>query len=90
MGLKDELSLDEDSRSEDEVEATGDWDAAVKRPYSLDKMIVFLQNSSEAGLAKRLRAVNKMNADRRILYFHGLGVGISNNAYNANQYKFEL
>lgn len=88
IGLEVETSLD---RSEDNVgQATGDWDAAVKRPFDLHKMIAFLQHSSEAGLAKRLRAANKMNADKRILYFHGLGVGISTNAYNANEYKFEL
>ena len=41
----------------------GHWDAAVKRPFSLSKMLVFLQNSSEAGLAKRLRLANLLNSD---------------------------
>lgn len=67
-----------------------DWDAAVKRPFSLSKMLVFLQNSSEAGLAKRLRLANALNSDGRVLYFYGLGLGLSTNAYNLNQYKFEL
>mmetsp|Transcript_23911 Transcript_23911/g.50386 ORF Transcript_23911/g.50386 Transcript_23911/m.50386 type:complete len:902 (-) Transcript_23911:52-2757(-) len=67
-----------------------DWDAAVKRPFSLSKMLVFLHNSSEAGLAKRLRLANALNSDGRVLYFYGLGLGLSTNAYNLNQYKFEL
>lgn len=66
------------------------WDAAVKRPFSLGKMLVFLQNSSEAGLAKRLRLANLLNSDKRVLYFYGLGLGLSTNAYNQNEYKFEL
>ena len=53
-------------------------------------MLVFLQNSSEAGLAKRLRLANVLNSDKRVLYFYGLGLGLSTNAYNQNQYKFEL
>jgi hypothetical protein len=51
---------------------------------------VFLQNSQEAGLAKRLRLANLLNSDKRVLYFYGLGLGLSTNAYNLNQYKFEL
>lgn len=51
---------------------------------------VFLKSSSEAGLAKRLRLANLLNSDRRVLYFYGLGLGLSTNAYNPNQYKFEL
>jgi hypothetical protein len=43
----------------------GHWDAAVKRPFSLSKMLVFLQNSSEAGLAKRLRLANLLNSDSK-------------------------
>jgi hypothetical protein len=53
-------------------------------------MLVFLQNSSEAGLAKRLRLANLLNSDKRVLYFYGLGLGLSTNAYNQNEYKFEL
>lgn len=66
------------------------WDAAVKRPFSLAKMLAFLQTSSEAGLAKRLRLANLLNSDKRVLYFYGLGLGLSTNAYNQNEYKFEL
>ena len=66
------------------------WDAAVKRPFSLGKMLAFLQTSSEAGLAKRLRLANLLNSDKRVLYFYGLGLGLSTNAYNQNEYKFEL
>ena len=67
-----------------------EWDAAVKRPFSLTKMLAFLQNSSEAGLAKRLRLANLLNSDKRVLYFYGIGLGLSTNAYNQNEYKFEL
>jgi len=69
---------------------TEEWDAAVKRPFSLAKMLAFLKNSSEAGLAKRLRLANLLNSDKRVLYFYGLGLGLSTNAYNNNEYKFEL
>ena len=79
------------NHNESEIdEDDGHWDAAVKRPFSLSKMIVFLQNSSEAGLAKRLRLANLLNSDKRVLYFYGLGLGLSTNAYNENEYKFEL
>jgi len=71
-------------------DAVEEWDAAVKRPFSLAKMLAFLQNSSEAGLAKRLRLANLLNSDKRVLYFYGLGLGLSTNAYNQNEYKFEL
>jgi len=74
----------------EEDEDDGHWDAAVKRPFSLSKMIVFLQNSSEAGLAKRLRLANLLNSDKRVLYFYGLGLGLSTNSYNENEFKFEL
>ncbi|KAL3773263.1 hypothetical protein ACHAWO_010963 [Cyclotella atomus] len=85
--LKDSTNID--PTSDDESELT-EWDAAVKRPFSLSKMLVFLQNSQEAGLAKRLRLANLLNSDKRVLYFYGLGLGLSTNAYNLNQYKFEL
>ncbi|KAL3774658.1 hypothetical protein HJC23_002467 [Cyclotella cryptica] len=92
-GLSDDYSTgSQDVNKADEMEGSQltEWDAAVKRPFSLAKMIVFLQNSSEAGLAKRLRFANMLNSDRRVLYFYGLGLGLSTNAYNQNQFKFEL
>lgn len=58
-----------------------EWDAAVKRPFSLAKMLVFLQNSQEAGLAKRLRLANLLNSDKRVLYFYGLGLGLSTSEF---------
>ena len=70
----------------DEDEA---WDAAVKRPWSLSKMLASLQSSSEAGLAKRMRLANSLNSDGRVVYFYGLGVALSANAYNTQEYKFE-
>ncbi|KAL7537868.1 hypothetical protein ACHAXR_008129 [Thalassiosira sp. AJA248-18] len=87
VGLKNEKPADNHSSNK---RREADWDAAVKRPFSLGKMLVFLQNSSEAGLAKRLRLANLLNSDKRVLYFYGLGLGLSTNAYNQNQYKFEL
>ena len=67
------------------------WDAAVKRPFSLAKMLGALENSSEAGLAKRMRMANSLNSDGRVLFFYGLGVALSANAIanNHNEYKFE-
>lgn len=65
------------------------WDAAVKRPFGLSKMLAFLESSSEAGIAKRMRFANSLNSDGRVLYFYGLGVALSANAYNQQEYKFE-
>ena len=65
------------------------WDAAVKRPFGLSKMLAFLESSSEAGLAKRMRFANSLNSDGRVLYFYGLGVALSANAYNQHEFKFE-
>jgi hypothetical protein len=68
------------------------WDAAVKRPFSLSKMLSSLKSSSEAGLAKRLRLLahsSLLNSDGRVLYFYGLGVALSSNAYRPTEYKFE-
>ena len=88
VGLENESSTSFQSNNTEEGE--GFWDAAVKRPFSLGKMLVFLQKSSEAGLAKRLRLANLLNSDKRVLYFYGLGLGLSTNAYNENEFKFEL
>eukprot|EP00584_Thalassiosira_punctigera_P012141 CAMPEP_0172559662 /NCGR_PEP_ID=MMETSP1067-20121228/85115_1 /TAXON_ID=265564 ORGANISM="Thalassiosira punctigera, Strain Tpunct2005C2" /NCGR_SAMPLE_ID=MMETSP1067 /ASSEMBLY_ACC=CAM_ASM_000444 /LENGTH=896 /DNA_ID=CAMNT_0013349305 /DNA_START=32 /DNA_END=2722 /DNA_ORIENTATION=+ len=91
VGLENEKHVDKNRNEEEESDSLlEDWDAAVKRPFSLGKMLIFLQNSSEAGLAKRLRLANLLNSDKRVLYFYGLGLGLSTNAYNQNQYKFEL
>jgi len=86
------MSIESDAVSDSiaKKDTTEEWDAAVKRPFSLAKMLAFLQNSSEAGLAKRLRLANLLNSDKRVLYFYGLGLGLSTNAYNQNEYKFEL
>ena len=69
-----------------------EWDAAVKRPFSLSKMLASLEASSEAGLGKRLRQLSHrslLNSDGRVLYFYGLGVALSSNAYHPTEYKFE-
>jgi protein-tyrosine phosphatase len=70
-----------DSQEDDDEELSHQvgWDAAVKRPFSLSKMLASLQNSSEAGLAKRMRFANSLNSDGRVLYFYGLGVAMSAN-----------
>lgn len=49
------------------------WDAAVKRHFSFEKMVAFLQNQSEAGLAKRIRMASSLNSDGRVVEFYGLG-----------------
>ena len=49
------------------------WDAAVKRHFSLEKMLASLQNRSEAGLAKRIRMASSLNSDGRVVDFYGLG-----------------
>lgn len=90
VGLENQKPTGNHKKSESqelEGDCLLDWDAAVKRPFSLSKMIVFLQNSSEAGLAKRLRLANLLNSDKRVLYFYGIGLGLATNAYNQNEYK---
>lgn len=65
------------------------WDSAVKRHFSLNKMISFLENRSEAGLAKRIRMASSLNSDGRVVEFYGLGVGLASNSDNEHEYKFE-
>lgn len=65
------------------------WDAAVKRHFSFKKMRAFLENRSEAGLAKRIRMASSLNSDGRVVEFYGLGVGLSSNSQNEDEYKFE-
>eukprot|EP00977_Amphora_coffeiformis_P022133 scaffold10520_cov144-Amphora_coffeaeformis.AAC.2 len=71
-------SISRDSDDEELSHQIG-WDAAVKRPFGLSKMLASLENSSEAGLAKRMRFANSLNSDGRVLYFYGLGVAMSAN-----------
>ncbi|CAJ1946612.1 unnamed protein product [Cylindrotheca closterium] len=66
------------------------WNAAVKRPFGLSKMLASMKSSSEAGLAKRVRFANRLNKDGRVLRFYGLGVALSANADKPSQYKFEV
>ena len=65
------------------------WDAAVKRHFSFDKMRTFMENRSEAGLAKRIRLASSLNSDGRVVEFYGLGVGLSSNSCNEHEFKFE-
>ena len=68
---------------------TDRFDAAVKRHFSFNKMVAFLENRSEAGLAKRMRLANSLNSDGRVVEFYGLGLGLSSNSYNEHEFKFE-
>lgn len=63
---------------DEELSGQAGWDAAVKRHFSLDKMLASLESSSEAGLAKRVRFANSLNPGR-VLYFYGLGVAMAAN-----------
>eukprot|EP00931_Biecheleriopsis_adriatica_P124077 TRINITY_DN9916_c0_g1_i1.p1 TRINITY_DN9916_c0_g1~~TRINITY_DN9916_c0_g1_i1.p1 ORF type:complete len:765 (+),score=159.05 TRINITY_DN9916_c0_g1_i1:24-2297(+) len=65
------------------------WDAAVKRSFSLNQMLASLEDTSEAGMARRLRLANSLNSDGRVLYFYGLGLTLSSNSANNEEYKFE-
>ena len=64
-------------------------DAAVKRHFSFEKMMAFMENRSEAGLAKRIRLANMLNSDGRVVEFYGLGLALSSNSHNAHEFKFE-
>ena len=57
----------------DEVADSEHWDAAVKRQFSLPKMLAFIENKNEAGMAKRLRMAGQLNQGR-LLHFYGLGM----------------
>mmetsp|Transcript_13712 Transcript_13712/g.28891 ORF Transcript_13712/g.28891 Transcript_13712/m.28891 type:complete len:393 (-) Transcript_13712:771-1949(-) len=68
------------------------WNAAVKRPFSLSKMLASLKTGSEAGLGKRLRQLSQrslLNSSGRVLYVYGLGVALSSNAERPTEYKME-
>jgi len=64
-------------------------DAAVKRHFSFEKMVAFMENRSEAGLAKRIRLANMLNSDGRVVEFYGLGLALSSNSNNPHEFKFE-
>ena len=78
--FEDDLMMiaETESKDEEELSSQAGWDAAVKRHFSLEKMLASLENSSEAGLAKRVRLANSLNPGR-VLYFYGLGVCMSAN-----------
>ena len=76
--------------SADELAASEQrWDAAVKRPFSLPKMLASMQNKAEAGVAKRLRMAGALNNQGRLLYFYGLGVALASNNSNHDEFRFE-
>lgn len=61
------------------------WEAAVKRPFSLEKMLAAIENKNEAGVAKRLRMAGALNTTGRLLYFYGLGIALSSNNNNHDE-----
>lgn len=73
----------------DMSQVTKSWDAAVKRPFNLLKMLAFLNSKSEAGVAKRLRMAGALNKHGRLLYFYGLGIALASNSDKREEYKFE-
>jgi hypothetical protein len=78
-------------RSSEEVMDTADhWDAAVKRPFSLAKMLAMIEKKSEAGVAKRLRMAGALNPQGRLLHFYGLGITVTSNNDDHNEFKFEM
>eukprot|EP00980_Cylindrotheca_fusiformis_P009794 scaffold2156_cov115-Cylindrotheca_fusiformis.AAC.19 len=85
----DDDDEDDDTLAVSEALHPQSWDAAVKRPFGLSKMLASLESSSEAGLAKRVRFANSLNSDGRVIFFYGLGVALSANADRPTQYKFE-
>lgn len=66
------------------------WDAAVKRPFGLWKMLASMEHKSEAGVAKRLRMAGALNKQGRLLDFYGLGIALASNNNNHDEYKFEV
>mmetsp|Transcript_71441 Transcript_71441/g.201692 ORF Transcript_71441/g.201692 Transcript_71441/m.201692 type:complete len:767 (+) Transcript_71441:3-2303(+) len=67
-----------------------EWDAAVKRPFTVAKMLSAMGHKSEAGMAKRLRMAAALNRHERLLYFYGLGIALSSNEKDREEFKFEL
>jgi len=64
------------------------WDAAVKRQFSLPKMLAFIEHRNEAGVAKRLRMAGQLNQGR-LLHFYGLGIALASNNEQHDLYKLE-
>jgi len=77
------------TRSLSDLSMLPEWDAAVKRPFSVAKMVAALQYNSEAGMAKRLRMASALNRHGRLLYFHGLGLTVECNTDDREEFKFE-
>lgn len=75
--------------STDDIGGQQAWDAAVKRPFSLAKMLASMENKAEAGVAKRLRMAGALNRQGRLLYFYGLGIALACNNAQRDEYKFE-
>ena len=65
------------------------WDAAVKRAFSLPKMLGALETKAEAGTAKRLRMAGALNRHGRLLYTYGVGIALASDNNNHDEYKFE-
>jgi len=72
------------------AEAEQRWDAAVKRAFSLNKMLAAMESKAEAGVAKRLRLAGALNRHGRLLYFYGLGIALASNIEDHDVYHFEI
>jgi len=72
------------------VDTVDHWDAAVKRPFSLAKMLAMVDKKNEAGVAKRLRMAGALNPQGRLLHFYGMGIAMSSNNDHHNEFKFEM
>mmetsp|Transcript_83958 Transcript_83958/g.175618 ORF Transcript_83958/g.175618 Transcript_83958/m.175618 type:complete len:807 (-) Transcript_83958:264-2684(-) len=79
-GLSRDVTLPHDS----------EWDAAVKRPFTVVKMLSAMGKKSEAGMARRLRMAAALNRHERLLYFYGLGIALASNCDDREEFKFEL
>lgn len=73
-----------------QLSASTEWDAAVKRNFSVNKMLASMAKKSEAGVAKRIRRAGAMNSRGRLLHFYGLGLCLASNADDRGEYKLEV
>lgn len=65
------------------------WDAAVKRSFSLPKMLAMIGADSEASAARRLRFAGVLNDEGRLLHFYGLGLAVASSCADRQTFHFE-
>eukprot|EP00929_Paragymnodinium_shiwhaense_P071032 TRINITY_DN36088_c0_g1_i3.p1 TRINITY_DN36088_c0_g1~~TRINITY_DN36088_c0_g1_i3.p1 ORF type:complete len:823 (+),score=178.39 TRINITY_DN36088_c0_g1_i3:65-2533(+) len=78
------------SATADEFTTSDNWDAAAKRPFTLEKMLSSMESTCEAGMAKRMRMAGALNKPGRLLYFYGLGIAVASNCDDRDEFKFEV